>query len=120
MISHKLNYDLDNEIISNIANCGNECIEITFLNGKTKELSIDRTKKIIKYGEYVTKLIDKSEFGVPEVSTELIADVFGEGNNSFLQIKIPITYPLYKDEDFGINAIYQYDSRITPINDFDF
>lgn len=120
LISRQINNDLNKYAITQINNCGNECIEITLASGVTKELSINRTDKILKYGDYAVKLVDNSEFGEALVESETIYDVADDHDNTIIQIKIPITYPIYEDEDFGINIIYQYDSRIITIEDFSF
>jgi hypothetical protein len=120
LISRKINDDIYNKTITDITNCGNECLNFIFSDGTNSELSIDRDRKIFKYGSYTTKLIELSEYGTPTVNSETIYDVGDGKNNTIIQIKIPITHPAYKDEDYGINVIYQYDNRIYPIADFSF
>lgn len=114
LISHKINQDFTNYEVENIINCldeEDECIEISFKDGPTKKLSIDRNENILKYGDFVTKLVDNSKFGEPIATSETIIGVPHVFNDTIIQIKIPITYPTY-DEDFGINIIYQYNSTI--------
>lgn len=120
LISRKINDDLSKYAILNIDNCGNECLLLTLATGETKELSIDRSNKTLRYGDYAVKLVENSEFGHATVESETIYDVADDYDNTIIQIKIPITYPHYDDEDFGINIIYQYDSRTIPLGDFSF
>ncbi|NLM63353.1 MAG: hypothetical protein GX190_03470 [Mollicutes bacterium] len=110
-ISKQINEVLSANTIIGIEDCGVDCILFSFDNGSNKELSINREHKIINFGDFSTKLVKDSEFGEPNI---MFYRNYGNVNNrfnSFILIDIPIYYPLYEDENFGINVVYQYNSN---------
>lgn len=109
-INEQISKEFTTKTITNISDCGIDCITFEFMDGTSSSLSIDRTNKIFSYGTYKTKLVNDSYYGEPVV--EFYRNIANVNNNldSYILINIPILYPLYEDENFGINIIYQYDS----------
>ena len=120
VMSRKINSEFNKKKIINIVNCGNECLTFSFSDGTSSNLAIDRGRKTFQYGSYRTELIEDSQFGDAVIKTNTTYDVADGSDNTIIQIKIPIIYPAYKDEDYGINVIYQYDNRVITIDDFSF
>ncbi len=110
LISKEINDDLENKTITEVASCGKYCLTFTFGGGASKELSVDQNSKILTYGDFVTKLVFNSEIGDFVVVKEETTTP-NSGYNSFVSIKIPLSYPLYEEEDFGIHLLYQYDNN---------
>lgn len=100
-MTKKINDDLNNKTLSSIESCGTLCINFNY-SDESKQLVVDKTKKIVTYDNYSIKLGDNSgnSFGTISSST------YTNGNKQILTIKIPIKNRLLK-EDFGINIIYQ-------------
>ena len=101
--------------ITSFTNCGDDCVTFTFQNNTTTTLKIDRDQKLFEYGDYVTKLVDGSQFGDFIVSTETIPDVSSSKYDSILKIVISITNPLVEG-DYGVTVVYQYNSNATTIS----
>lgn len=85
------------------------CYIFTFTDGTTSTLVVN--KDSIRFDSYVYKLEGGSVIG--DLSMKLIdVEVSSEEmNNSFYVIKIPIKNKLYPNEDFGLNIVYQYNSK---------
>lgn len=120
VMSRKISGEFFKKTISNISNCGDECLTFYFTDGTNSTLKIDRVQKTFQYGTYRTELVQDSDFGTADVSAQTVYDVADGKNNTIVHIKIPITYPVYKDEDYGLNLVYQFDNRISPIDEFSF
>lgn len=116
LISEKINDELNSKNIMLATKCGATCVNFIFTDGTRSELSFDREENTFTYGNYKTKLISGSEYGNIDISTETILNVDVGRNDSIVQIKIPIYHKLLKQQDFGINIVYQYDSRNSAIS----
>lgn len=116
LISEKINDEFNTKNIMIANSCGDTCVNFIFTDGTSSELSFDRNENTLTYGNYKTKLIDGSEYGNIDISTQTVLDVPIGLNDSVAQIKIPIYHKLIKQQDFGINIVYQYDSRNTAIS----
>lgn len=110
-ISKTINDELNSKTIESVEDCGIDCIIFNFTDGSSSTLSIDRDYKIINYGNFSTKLVKDSEFGEPSVRFYRNYANVNNRYDSFIVIDIPIYYPLYEDENFGINIVYQYNSN---------
>ena len=115
LISEKINDELSTKNLMIASKCGESCINFVFTDGTSSQLSFNREANTFKYGDYKTQLISGSEYGNINVSTETVLDVATGLNDSIVNIKIPIYHKLIKKQDFGINIVYQYDSRNTAI-----
>lgn len=113
-ISRIVNRELNEKNITNIINCGNNCIEIHFDNETSQNLIVDRQNNLFTFGEYTTELVNNSSFGLIETDIYTDPNIGNNKLNSILKIKIPIHHQLY-DEDFGLNIIYLYDDRVNDL-----
>ena len=116
LISEKINDELSTKSLRLATKCGINCILFEFHDGTRSELSFNREENTFKYGDYKTKLIDGSQYGNIEISTEKVLGVGSGLSDSIIKIKIPIYHKLLKRQDFGINIVYQYDSRNAAIS----
>ena len=120
IISSKVNNDFKNKTIKIALKCGSGCLNFFFDDNSSTKLIVDTNSNLFTYGNYTTKLIDGSSFGAFDIRNETVLGVNSGDNDSFVIIKIPISHPLLKTDDFGINITYQYDSRVTSISDISF
>ena len=116
LISEKINDEFNSKNIMVARKCGDTCVEFKFTDGSSSKLTFNRETNTFSYGNYKTKLIEGSEYGNIDIKTETVLDMPIGFNDSLIQIKIPIYHKLIKHEDFGINILYQYDSRNTAIS----
>lgn len=106
--------------------CGKGCLTFIYEDDTSSTLTINKEKGKLTFINkddqainYTTKLLSGSTFGDVEITNETIHGVSDGKENAILHIKIPIKHSLV-DGDFGINMVYQYDSRITAISDIIF
>lgn len=115
LMSEKINDDLTTKTLMVAAKCGDTCINFAFDDGTNSQLYFSRNENIFKYGDYKTKLVDGSQYGNIDISTETVVGVAAGKNDSIVKIEMPIYHKLLKKEDFGITIAYQYDSRNASI-----
>lgn len=120
LMTRKLNDDLTEYDVTSIVNCGVDCIDITYSSGTTKRLSVDVINGIYTYGNSTIKLIHDSSFLVPTLTFDISYNAGVSEFDAYFVVKIPVEHKLYKGEDFGVTAFYQFDSRITPLEFADF
>lgn len=114
IINQKIYDDFNTKEIVGFTSCGEECITFKFDDSSESVLSIDRTNGIFHYGDYTTKIDKGSEFGKITVTTETIPGVPNDKIDSIMLIKAPVTSKVIKG-DYGINIVYQYNSRFSLI-----
>lgn len=122
LITKTISEDFNRKKIKYATNCGQYCLNFTFDDHTTKQFKVDRIRGTIRYGTYATKLVEHSKIGSMKVSTETPTMTTSGGllnYNSFIQIHIPITHPLFQ-EDYGIHLIYQYNNHETALNNIVF
>lgn len=122
VISKMINDDLRNNKLEMALKCNNlnTCLALYFEDGTFKTLELisktNETPAYFVYGDYKTELVSGSNFGSYSISSETLANSTGT-NDSIMNINIPITHPLLRGENYGINIVYQYNSRTTSITD---
>lgn len=114
IINEKIYEDFRNKEIKIASNCGNNCLVFIFSDNTSSVLKVDTDNKTFHYGDYTTKLEEGSSFGSMSASIEKISTSDATKYDSILIVKIPITN-LLLDGDYGVNAIYQYNSHLTSI-----
>ncbi len=119
IISSKINSDLKNKQIKIVLKCGYNCINFVFENDSSSKLIIDNKNGLLTYNEYTTKIIPGSSFGEYDIYKNTVLNVTEGDNDSVIVIKIPIVNTLL-DGDYGVNIVYQYDSRTSSISDVNF
>lgn len=110
-LSRAMNSKINHDNLINYEACveSSFCYDFSFKDGTNIRLLV--TNDLILFGDYTYKLDNNSEVSEPEI-TKVSANVDTvSDNNKFLVIKIPIVNKLYKNEDFGINLIYPYNSN---------
>lgn len=116
-MSKRINEDLNTNIIKTAFRCGTGCINFVYENNTSSKLIIDKDKSLFTFGNYTTKLVSGSSFGNINVTNETFNNIDYGKNDSIITINVPIKHKLLGDDDYGINVIYQYDSRTTSIAD---
>ena len=110
-IMEDINDNSNNDILLikiNVTNSGDDIVtaELSFNDGNSKNLVIDKSNNIIKYGNYEKKLSDNlsiKEFNISKDSTQ-----------KQLYIRIP-AYTNYSDIDYGINLVIPYTEDIEVV-----
>ena len=116
IMMQKVMTDFDHNKISQATRCGDDCFQFTFEDGHETSLTLDRAKGIFHYGDYTTKLIENCSFGTIEIKNKTSVGVATGKKDSMIHIAIPVHSSNVKG-DYGLNLVYQYDSRKTSIGD---
>ena len=111
----KIGTELNEKALTAVTSCGDDCYQFTYADGVTKELSVNRSTNVVSYDDYQIKVGEGSTIGDYVISTQTIDGVAVGKKNSILTIQIPITNKVNLGRDFGINLVYQYDSRTTNL-----
>lgn len=126
IMSRKINQKFNTKSIKTALRCGEGCLTFIYEDNTSSVLKIDKKNNKFTFTDneaevitYTTKLLSGSRFGDIDIRTETLVGVSDGKNNSMIYIHIPITHSLVEG-DFGINIVYQYDSRITSISDIVF
>ena len=117
LLSEKINYDFRTKKVYVAVKCGDTCARFLFKDGTDKQLNYDRKTNIITYGSFKEKLINGSSFGNIQMTANTVAT---SDNNikydGILRLNIPIYNKNFEGEDFGINVVYQYNSKECSIS----
>ena len=119
IMNEKIYNDFRNKRVTIASNCGKNCLVFIFSDQTQSVLKIDEENQIFHYGDYTTKLVEGSKFGTLEAKVETVVGVDVTKTDSMIRISIPVTNNLLKG-DYGVNAIYQYNSHLTSISDVTF
>lgn len=109
LMTNKIYSDLTEKKVSTIGSCGIECIIFSFSDGTTKTLAIDINNGIITYDNYNIKLTNGSYFSTADIND--IGTQSNIGKNRIFSINVPIYNQRFKNDNFGINIIYMYNSN---------
>lgn len=115
VMTQKIYDDFRNKNVLSFSSCGTNCITLTFDDTTTSTLKIDKDQNLFEYGDYATKLVDGSTFGDIVLSKETLTGVGNGHYDSMVKIIVPIQNQLIKG-DYGVTAIYQYNSNVTSIS----
>lgn len=119
-IIKKISSTFEESPITKIRTCGtnpSNCLKFTLASGSEYELSLDRTKNIVKFGSFNVKLTESSE-----IYEDLDACYFynnmsltsgSASHNTGIRIRIPIKDNLL-EEEFDATIIYQYNGNDFP------
>ncbi len=119
IMEQKIYDDFNYKKIKIASKCGKNCLTFFFEDNSQATLKIDTDTNIFTYGDYTIKLDDNTYFGDIEVTNKTLPGVAEDKNDSMIIIDIPIKNNLL-DDDYGISAVYQYNSRETSISDIAF
>lgn len=123
IISKMINEDFLEKKVEMALKCSSSdnCLAFYFKDGTRKTLQFEKRKDnnpaYLIYGDYKAELASNSDFGNYSIETKTITSNIGLTNDSILKIDIPITHPSLKNQTFGINIVYQYNSRQSSIGD---
>lgn len=109
LMINKIYTDLLENKVTTINSCGIDCISFTFNDGTTKNLYANIEKGLLTYDNYTIKLNNQSYFTNVKIETNGTQNTVK--NNKILSIDIPIYNNLFKNENFGINIVYLYNSK---------
>ena len=109
-LSNIMNKKINKDNLDSYEECSDEefCYIFSFVDGETIKLSA--TESVIKFGDFVYKLDNRSKVVNPSLTTEYFAEIVDDVNDSILIINIPIENDMYPNTNFGINLIYQYNA----------
>ena len=126
IMNRKVSEQFTNKDIKAAVRCGKGCLTFIYEDDSSSNLIITEEENKFSFIDndtnvinYTTKLISGSSFGEIDITNETINGVADGKNNSIIKINIPVKHTLVEG-DFGINIVYQYDSRITAISDIVF
>ena len=109
ILTNKIYTDLLEKKLNSISKCEEarqNCINLTFSDGVTKEFYVDLNNEILYYGDYAAKVNNNSTFGTITISCDTITV-----SKKILTIKIPINNQSFANDDFGINIVYPFDTN---------
>lgn len=107
LITNKIYSDLNNKKIRKIESCMEStiCIDFTYSDNTVKRLTADMEQKTIQYDTYKIKFSSDSYIEIIIVNTTSS----GIGKSMF-NVKIGVKNDLNRNNDFGINILYPYNS----------
>ena len=120
LISREINNKLNNNKIERILKCGSYCLNFMYESGESDKLVVNFDSKIIQFGSYTAKLPEDSSFGSTNIASSYSGTFSDSSNNAMILINIPIYNENLKDQNFGINIVYQYNTNENDIYLSDF
>lgn len=124
IISDKINSSFNKKTITNITKCGSYCLNFIYSDNSSEMLKINYTENSFQFGSYKTLLPDNSYMSNPSIDIVYSGTFLEDSNNSILVINIPIYSDFLKNQNYGINVMYQYNSNdydlyLPGFNDYD-
>lgn len=114
-IMQSIMFDFENYTLISTSNCGENCI--VFEWKETSPAKLKLTKDTISYGDNTTKLSYGSYFDNIKITSKTISGTIGV--DSYLLLDLPIKSNIASG-NYGIYALYQYDSNKYAIHGSDF
>ncbi|MDD3187250.1 MAG: glycine-rich protein [Bacilli bacterium] len=108
LISERINTLFNSKRISYAESCGDSCVNVSFDDGTTSQISFDKASNSVVVGSYTTRLPDSCIIGDVTIGTVYLGNDTGNFDSIF-QIYVPITNSILIDKTFDIDVIYQYD-----------
>lgn len=114
-LSHLMNTKIDKDSLDSFDSCTDTsfCYQFNFVDGTSSKLIVG--EDYITFNNYTYKLVRDSIIESANIDLVEVDVSSEEVNNAFLVIEIKIENKLYKDEDFGVNLVYQYNSKKTEL-----
>ena len=124
IISDKINSSFNKKTITNVTKCGSYCLNFVYNDNTSEILKIDYNENSFQFGSYKTILPDNSYISNPSIDIVYSGTFLENSNNSILVINIPIYNEFFKNQNYGINVLYQYNSNESDLylpgfNDYD-
>lgn len=120
LISSQINKKFSEKKISSLTSCGNYCLKFNYNDNTSDTFKIDYANNILEFGNYATDLPEDSYFKDVKVDIVYGATIQNNINNAILNIVIPIYNDELKDENFGVNIAYQFNTDNSNIEYVDF
>ena len=124
IISDKINNSFNKKTITNVTKCGSYCLNFIYSDNSSEMLKINYNENSFQFGSYKTLLPDNSYMSNPSIDIVYSGTFLEDSNNSILVINIPIYSDFLKNQNYGINVMYQYNSNdydlyLPGFNDYD-
>lgn len=113
IMTNKIYTDLIEKELIQFSSCGSGCIDFTFNDNTNKTLYVDTNNGTLSYDNYAIKLNNKSYFSTVEIT---VTEAQSKENNMILNINVPIYNENFKNDNFGINIVYTYNSNKVASN----
>lgn len=98
----------------------NNCATFLYALSGQKNLIINDVDNVIEYGDYIKQYDDTVDLSAKSyINITKLDNVLDGYSDSFLEIIIPMESIQLK-EDYGINFIYSFDSRLNTFETFEF
>lgn len=120
LISNEINKKLSSKEITNLSKCGSYCVEFSYSDNSSDQLIIDYTNNNVQFGNYKTSLSDNTYIKDAKISEANAATFKSYADNALLIIDIPIYNDNFKDQNFGVKVIYQFNDRSSNFDIIDF
>lgn len=120
LISSQINKKFSDKKISSVTSCGNYCLKFNYSDKTSDTFKIDYSNNTLEFGNYKTDLPEDTYFKDVKVDIVYGATIQNNINNAILNIVIPIYNDKLKDEDFGVNIAYQFNTDNSNIEYVDF
>ena len=121
-ISSKLNKNIYQKGISKIEECQdipNYCLEFTFNDNSNSKLIVDKANQTITIDDNKFNLVEGSS--IDNVQADVFIDpTIKDKNNSILTLNIEIKHEYFKNQNFGIYLVYQYNNAEADISYLNF
>ncbi len=114
-MERKIGLDLKEKVLKSVTSCGDDCYTFLYNDDTSKNLSVDRSKKVIIYGDYQIEMLDGSSIGTFSISKNTVPGVDEKKNDTILTIDIPVQNKILANRNFGVHLIYQYNSHTTDL-----
>ena len=98
--------------LSDVRKISSDQAYLTYSDGTSMYINIDRDTNTISYGNYNTHILSSASIGVLDLYQNY--EINGLAKNGVFYIKIPITHPSYNN-DFSIRIMSRYDSTKTLV-----
>lgn len=110
-LSYLINTKFEEDNLESYSVCtdSNFCYQFNFVDGTSSKLIVG--EDYITFNNYTYKLVKDSIIESSTIDLIEVETSSEEINNAFLLMEIKIKNKLYKDEDFGISLVYQYNSK---------
>ena len=112
LISRKMNESFNKTVIE-VNECGQFCAEFVYADNSTEKLNIENG--YIEFGNYKTKLPDKSYVKNLEVNIASAGTISKNTNNSILIVDLQLYNDNFAEENFGVKILFQFDSTINNL-----
>lgn len=120
LLSKEINKKMANNNLVSVLKCGSYCLNFVYSNGESDKLQIDYNKNTLQFGNYKAILPNNSYLGNANVSYAFAGTFLEDVDNTMILISIPIYSENFKDENFEIKVVYQYNSNLNEIYLTDF